>query len=573
MSNFPVDSPQNPINFSTTGSNSESSFNPSVILSGQRYTNLAFKESFYEGKQHDHKAYNIEGCAVTDRSSPLSASAPAPFTVPILDRRPSAPYRLPKKIVDAFTALLFSDGRFPSLLAPGDAEATDFASAIAKFGELAHAMIQCRMYGGNSGTAAISWCYDNGVPRFETHQAKNLFVHSWRDRNKLMLRHVSEVYVIHKTGWNGREFAEIPYWYRRDWTPDADIIFKTVPAEAGKMPEWVVDVERTVEHKDGITHMEWIQNIPAKGVDGQSDYENMWSQFDSLDALNSTTTYGATKNSDPTLVLGMDPEEVSRGGIKKGSDNALIVGESGSAEYLELSGTSIEAGAKQVATIRSQILECTACVIPDAEQLAAQGMSSVAIRAIYAPMLAQCDILRTQYGRSIKNIVQNMLKVARANAGKTILVQRDGMQVEARLSTMMPPRVVETDIALPDGTVQKQVQYVERNPGKSEELDLIWPDYFPPTPADQSATAMTLQTSTGGKAFVSKQGASEVMARQLGLDPVKEWERINAQAAKEKAAAAEEAAGMFPPFETPKPGAHAPPAAGDEEDDEEDDEI
>ena len=46
-----------------------------------------------------------------------------------------------------------------------------------------------------------------------------------------------------------------------------------------------------------------------------------------LDTLVSVVMKGATLNLDPTLVLKMDPELVSRKGVLKGSEHALVVGD------------------------------------------------------------------------------------------------------------------------------------------------------------------------------------------------------------------------------------------------------
>ena len=134
---------------------------------------------------------------------------------------------------------------------------------------------------------------------------------------------------------------------------------------------------------------------------------------------------GGVLNLDPTLVLSMDRMEIQTMGLRKGSDNALIVGKDGDAKYLELSGMSIEAGLKLFNSKRGSVLETTQCVFPDPDKMAAQGTSSVAMKVVYTPMLGKVDIYRDQYGGGLKRLLDPMVEVASTLSRTSVQVPDD----------------------------------------------------------------------------------------------------------------------------------------------------
>jgi hypothetical protein len=292
--------------------------------------------------------------------------------------------------------------------------------------------------------------------------------------------------------------------------------------------------------------------------------------------LCSVVTRGATLNLDPTLKLKLDPDIVERKGIRKGSDNALIVGEGGDADYLELQGTSIEAGLKLIEMKRRSILEAAQCVVVNPDEVAAQGTSSVAMKMMYAPMLAKGDVLREQYGAPIERALDAMSIIARGTAKSTITIvdPKTGEEREGQLAIDLPPKVEEVPAIDPE-TGEKAldpetgkplppvIQKTPRDPGEGGEIGLRWPPYFPPTPDDQTKIVTNMQTATGGKAFLSKDTATEIAATAFGIDPADEKRKLESQTTSDK----QDQADMFPgtggsvddAHQLP-PGAHPRPA-------------
>lgn len=534
------------------------SFKPRSLLYGPRYTLLDFRQSYYDCTQHDRKGYDFD-CRVIapggqwGANAGLITSRKAGFDVPMRARRPSAPVRLAKVIVDGFTAMVFGENRFPKLRVEGDDQTQDFVQAVVRSGRLPLQMVRARNIAGATGTVGLSWCFYEGLPRFEVHNPKNLFVHKWKDRTALVPEWVSEVYTFTKTQWDGKQMARIHYWFRRDWTPEGDVAFVPVPYKPGEEPTWIVDEEKTAWHDDGCCHLEWIQNLPTDEADGTPDYEGLYDQFDTLDVLSSVLARGAVINCDPTLILKMDPDMLERAGVKKGSDNALAVGEAGDAHYMELAGTSIAAGSALADSMRKGILETAQCVVLDPDKAAANGVSSVTMKLAYAPMTAKSDIIREQFGTALERMLENMIKVARTRASVKVPVEDaiTGEVMESTVALALPPRVEERpkldDMGVPvlddDGKPEVEVIRTPRTPGDGGDVTLVWPAYFQATSQDQTNISNTLSVATGGKAILSKETAIELMAQVFNMDPEEEKLRVEAGSQKEKAEQAE----MFPP--------------------------
>lgn len=599
------------------GGDDSRNFRPRSILYGDRFRDLDYRESYYACTQHDSKLYDFDGRVISGPRAiqPLISAEKSPIYIPLKMRRPAAPVRMGKIIVDSFTNLLFGENRFPNIRIDGDDRSQDFAQTLARVARLPMQMIRARNLGGSVGTVGMSWCFHEGVPRFEIHNAKNLYVHSWLDRVLLLPKHVTEVYMFYKVKWDGKGFNKSYYWFRRDWTPDGDFVFADVPFEKDKDPVWEVDEEKSNRHGDGVVHFEWIQNVPTDEIDGLPDYEGLFDQFDQLDILNSVVTRGAILNLDPTLKLKMDADMVKRLGVRKGSDNALVVGLDGDASYMELAGTSIEAGTKLLESMRRSILETAQCIVPDPHEVAAQGVSSVAIKTMFAPMLSKADVFREQYAAAMKRMLENMVQVAKNRMGQTQMrpvLDEEGNPIvdpttgepameEVSFVLSLPPRVEMVPQQVPSMTptvdpmtgapavdpmtgapMQSQTidpatgqpqmvdavdekgqpivlpQKFPRVPGEGGEVSLNWPPYFAPTFDDQAKIVTAMQTATGGKAFLSTETATDIAAAAFGVDPAEERKRVQEEGANAQA----QQGAMFPPAGGGPPSGGGPPGHG-----------
>lgn len=529
-------------------------FSAHSIFTSVRFRMLDRRGAYYACTQHDHRAHDFDGRPMQQGDpmlgSPNLASQPSDVYVPLRERRPSAPYRLPRVITDSFTNLVFGYQRWPTIRSPGDPETERFSRALADAQHLRTLMIRARTIGGSTGTSCLSWRFWRGKPRTQVHNPKYVYVHSWLDRETCEPEHVSEIYKYVRDEWNAesRRFEPVWYWFRRDWTPDADVAFKEIRIETDVEPKWQVNDEETYKHDDGYPHFVWIQNLPSERpeeIDGLPDYEGLYEVFDSIDVLNSVLVRGTILNLDPTLVLKVDPDLVARTGVQKGSENALSVGPNGDAHFMELQGTSVQAGTSLFGKLRETALEVAQCVVPDPNQVGASGTSSVALKVVYAPMLGKADILREQYENGLARLLGQQVRSARRlRIGEVIDdVDQDGAPVRRVAVLALPPVIEERDVTDPatgEPTGEKVREEVELRPGPTENFAFDWGDYFLPTASDQQQTATTLATLATSK-LLSQESGADLAARALRIDPRADWDRIKS----EKDAQASTQATMF----------------------------
>jgi hypothetical protein len=533
--------------FSRYGFSEESKdFRATKVVDSVRWKELEHHQRYFECKQHDWKTYDFDGRQVQKNvyGAPLLSASKVPWYVPLKMRRPSVPYRVGKRIISSFTTMVFGESRWPDINVLQDEEGQAFINALVEETSLATKMIQARNIGGAVGTVALSWCYYQGQPSVEVHNGKCLYVHEWEDKSNQVPAHVTEIYKYEKDQWDPSKKAIVRewYWHRQDWTKIADVAFHDVKCKSGEEPLWQVDEENTVVHNDGFAHFVYIQNLPPiEGIDGVSDCDGTWDQMDAIDILVSVLARGGILNLDPTLKLKMDPEIVDHAFIRKGSDNALVTGETGDASYMELAGTSITAGLSLMGTLRQQVLETCECVIPDPDKIAAAGTSSVALKMIYAPMLGKCDILRDNYGKAVRELLRQMLVVAQRLYEGSVQPRKvdEGTEEDVLVTgfVKLPPRVVTEDVLDEEGnpTGEQLIHMEPQSPGASQVVTLSWGPYFTTTSTDQTAVAASLVQATGGKAFCSRKTATELFASVVSRDPVAMWAELEAESNKDAA--------------------------------------
>jgi len=509
-------------------------------ISSERYAELTFRGSYYQCTQHDSKGYDFDGRVIASwgnrniASQPLLSGERAAFYVPLRERRPSTPYRLATSIVFSFTNMLFGKHRFPQIRVEGDPETQDFAQALVKATKLPALMIRARNLGGSHGSVGLSWCFVDGRPKIVVHNPKNICVHEWVDRDEWIPSHVSEITLYSKEEFDHRKRVMVRNWYwsRRDWMQDADLVFHDVLYVNNEEPNWEVDLERSVVHRDGVCHFVWVQNIPSDEMDGEPDYDRLYEQLDMTDILFSVISRGTTVNLDPTLILRMDLDYVQRMGVRKGSDNALTVGPQGDASYLEMSGSGVSIGLDVFRENRKTVLETAQCIIPDPATIAAQGISRVALELIYAPMTGKCDVMREQYGRALERLIGDMVTVARRRMGETVTTHEEVngvmQEVQARAEIVLPPRVEKRDKLDPvtGDVVGVEFVRVQRTPGQGGDVELRWGSYFIPTPEDQSKVVQTVALATGGKPSLSMRSGVELVTSAFGLEGDEEYKRV-----------------------------------------------
>lgn len=507
------------------------------LMQSNRYVDLDRRSLYYRCQQHDHKQYDFDGRTQAPGAytvtQPLMGNMAAPFYVPLRDRRPCAPLRLGKQIVSSFTKMTFGEDRWPDLLCKEDEVTQDFIVALSEQAKLPVRMIQARNKAGSQGAVGLSWYFHEGKAVVEIHDIKTLFVHEWADKSQWKPKHVTKCYRTSKSVWDNEQKAIVnkEYWYRRDWTTQADIIYCEVEAKANCEPAWEIDEKRSSIHGDNFCHFVWMQNVPSEEQDSEPDYDGLYEKLDEIDTINSVVCRGAKLNLDPTLKLKMDPEAIGSAMVKKGSDHALVTGLAGDAAYLEISGAGLDAGGKLVDRLTQQILDEAECVIPDPEKVAAGSVSSVSLKIVYAPMLSKVGLIRQTTKDAIVELLNQMLRVCRARWTEMVsVIDEQGNKTEETVTNYLslPPNIIEEPVMdeLGEPTGEVSIVLVDREPGQGREIELQWGPLFAPNSVDIQSIVTSMNLATAGKAVISQKSAVEVVASVLGKDPVKIMDEI-----------------------------------------------
>ena len=525
------------------------------LLETDRFVVLDKLERYHRGTQYDGRPYDWNG-AFRGFGDEIAGTVLPGYYVPLAQRRPCARFDVGRVITRRLSAFLFGETVLPAINVPGDAEAEDYARALAKACGLWSKLREARDNGGACGTAILSWSIKRGLPSVALHKAKHVRVLSWADEDELRPEVVLKAYAYEEPviGQDGKT-RDVVRWSIRLWTPEVEARWRGVPDELAESGAWR-DVPPTVEvrHGFGFCPVYWIQNQPEEDDhDGYADAEGAEDLIDELNATLSQSVRGTKANVDPTLVIHRD--EISPGRndtdkvVSKGTGN--VIWSKDGAEYLELSGTAVDAGLRTVDELERMVCDVCGVVRTSAEKLSGAAQSARALEILYAPTLATAGVLREQYGsRGALPILVDMLRVARTLASSEPFVGPDGQSY--RRGFVLPPRLERVDTE-GDGEDEDEgaedvpvMVEVERTPGTSEALEIVWPPYFAPTWADRKEAVAAAKEANGGKAVISHRTSVAAVAGLFGVVDVDEELAAIDREAEEAAERAREAFGGDP---------------------------
>jgi len=480
------------------------------LCEGERFTALDRAEAYYRGKQDDGKPYDWNGYL-----SPYGNEMPVDpgFFVPYTQRRPSSRYDVGRLVVLRLTSMVFGEGHFPELRVEGDEEAEDYVRTLASVSRLSTRMAEARNLGGACGTSCLSWGFVNGRPRVQVHNPKHVTVLEWADEDELRPAVVLKAFAYPKREYSVEEkkIVTVTYWRVRWWDGTREITWRAIPQEVAESANWQDSPHTEIIHGYGFCPFYWIQNRPCSSdYDGEGDFAGQEPTIDQINQLISATTKGTIANVDPTLVVHMENQQ---GSIRKGSDNAIF--SPNGAEYLELKGTAVAAAERQIDRLISGVLDVCGVVLADPDKLSGAAQSARALEILYAPMLANCDILREQYGEhGLLPLLQDMLRVARKFGASAPTVDPKTGQT-TRQAVLLPPRMEKIEQGDEDVVVA-----VERTPGTSDQIALNWRPYFSPTWNDISTAVTAAKNANGGKPVISQRTSTQAIAPMFGVKDV-----------------------------------------------------
>ncbi len=404
--------------------------------------------------------------------------------IPLRSRRPSVRYALCRVVVEESTALLFSDGHFPTVDC-ADRTVRAALADIVKETRLNQIMTEAAIHGSIGSVAILLRVLRN---RLSFSVLDTIYLTPiWDPQAPDTLLSVTEKYKVSGQTLTaaGYQLAEPggDYWFMRSWDSETEVWYEPWPI--GSDTEPAVDTGRTVRHGLGFVPLVWIRNLPGFSVtgdpsDGASTFRAAIETQIEIDYQLSQAGRGLKYSSDPTLLI-KEPATTDTE-IVKGAGNALIVSEKGDAKLLEIGGTASSAVIEYVRTLREFAIESVHGNRANADRLSA-AQSGRALELMNQGLLWLADNLRVSYGEGA------LLSLAR---------------MVLRASQIYRLQVFGEDVAPMDPRAR---------------LTLIWPRWYPLSADDRQKEAQTLSTlAAAGQ--ISRETAVKSIADTYDIEDV-----------------------------------------------------
>ena len=441
-----------------------------------RATRLLALTAVLTGTHYDHLKHSF--------SDELSGAGEY---IPLASRRPSVRAGICRTVVDDSVALLASEGHFPVIHASAKATVAALAAWV-KERKLNEVMADAATR-GSVGSVALLFRVLRSKP-YLTVMPTSFLTPVWDPEDPDALLRVTERYKVRGKDLRAQGYA-IPadadgeaYWFQRSWDVDEETWFLPISvADAKEGKQAIRDAERSVTHGLGFLPVIWIRNLPGgDDIDGACTFEAAISTNIEVDYQISQAGRGLKYASDPRLVI-RDPGGQDKP-ITGGAANAIVLSDpSAEARFLEISGSAAGAVLEHVRYLRSVALESVHGNRADGDRLAA-AQSGRAMELMCQGLIWLADRLRTSYGEGALLTLCRMLCLASARV-------RDGLLIGGQ-------RYRDLDQA---------------------GLALLWPAWFEPTAADQTATATMLNTLTTG-GILSRQTATRIVGPSLDVEDI-----------------------------------------------------
>ena len=360
--------------------------------------------------------------------------------IPIAERQPSVRYGLCRMVVEDSIALLFGEGRFPTL----DCEDTGtrkILGDIVKETMLNRVMLEAALR-GSIGSVVIVLRVFRGRLFFEAMDTLYLCP-EWRHDAPDTLSSVTERRKVKGAAlrMQGYEVDDdmlgTDFWFVRRWNSDEETWFQ--PWQVGHDAQALQpDPVRSVAHRLGFVPMVWVRNLPGgEAPDGACTFRQAVEINVEIDYQLSQAGRGLKYSSDPTLLL-KEPA-TSDGSLVRSGSSAIVVSADGDAKLLEISGTASTAVIEYARTLREMALESIHGNRSSADRVSA-AQSGRAMELLFAPLISLADNLRVSYGEdALLKLMRMVIKASHRYALKVFGRTVDPLPADTRLSLKWGP--------------------------------------------------------------------------------------------------------------------------------------
>lgn len=421
--------------------------------------------------------------------------------VKLADRRPSIRCAISKVVVDDSVALLFGEGRFPTVTT-NDNDADNIIAEMIEDTQL-HLVMTEAATRGSVGSIAILFKLLEGKPYFDVLDTEFL-TPMYDPVNPTKLIKVIEKYKVKGIDLIDMGYDSIlkdeTYWYHREWTGIQEIYYlprkvnaKDDTQENEEITAKNIDEIRTITHNLGFVPIVWIKNLPGNGnkIDGLCTFKDAIDTNIELDYQLSQCGRGLKYSQEPLLMI-KNPLLNMSGEIVLGEGNTIQVDDKGDAKHIEISGTGCSAALEYAKILRDICLENI-----HGSRVTPEKMHSV------------------QSGRAMEMLLQNLIWIT---AKLRLTYGEVGLKNVIKM-IFMANQLYE--IMINDKIIKKGTLKLTAN------INLKWSDWFSSTRDDQQKEAITLKTLCES-GLMSKETAIKTLQNEYDIvDSKQELTKIN----------------------------------------------
>ena len=442
-----------------------------------RETRLYILQKFLNGTIYDNlEPFHLEYTGQDDTGQ----------YVPLVRRRPSIIYRIPKIIVDASVSMLFGEGHFPVPRCEHE-NTTQFLQYITRVCDLQGTMIDAARK-GSIGSVVILVKVLEGHFYFEALHTVHLIPVFKRTQPKV-LEKLQEKKKVDGAALRAQGY-DIPedktretYYVMREWTETEEIYYQPFDENKNDDETFVPqkDEKRSSKHDLGFVPATWIKNLPKSGgMDGHSTFEDILDICIEIDYQLSQHGRLLKYNSDPTLVIknptSLDGQELTKG------IGALNLDEKGDAYLLEITTGATKSVIEYVKALREMALEIVRGNRANPDKVHG-AQSGEALKMLNFELVSLVEEMRITYG------------------------EYGLQQVYCMILNMVESGKIEFDF-------DKSVPQPDKNCQGHIMLD--WPAWYPPTALDKFNEAKTLSSLTKD-GILSHKTATETIADEYNI--------------------------------------------------------
>lgn len=420
--------------------------------------------------------------------SEYDGSGEAGKYIPLLRRRPSVIYNLPKIIVDKSVSMLFGEEHFPIVRCSENNQISDFLQYVCRKGNFRYSMLNAARKGAIGSVCVIVKVLEGRfhldvlgtthlIPIFS--QVYPGVLDKLYEKKKVIGETLIQLgYEVKKD-----DFKKMHYLLR-EWSQFEEIYYMPVKCEDYNVDDYspIKDEKKSTKHDWGFVPAVWIKNSPeCHHIDGKSSFGSVLDICIELDYQVSQLARLLRYNSDPTMVI-KDPSLLGGENLMKGGGNALVLGRDGDAYMLETTGASTKSVIDFVRLLREYALEVVRGDRSNPDKMNA-AHSGKALQMLQSALISMVDELRLCYGdNGLLKIYQMILKMCATNLYK---------------------------IDMGGNTLPK-------NGYENSDITLDYPDWYPATPQDDVQEAQSISTLLAS-GIISQETAVTSVSDKYGI--------------------------------------------------------